>query len=232
MKEQLALLWELQSLEQRKRMVQARKQELNSEDVRRLWQEIRVQTQNEAAEKERLSSLQQNCSLQEKEIDELTTKLKALERRLYGGELCHAKEIEQIKDKYEAVKREIGSKETCLLESMEQCEGISAVIRKAEQAILVKKREHQAKQQEVTAKSQEIDAELQKLESLHSELYTRIDHELMPIYQKLQRKLPTPVAKLEHGICGGCRMNLPTNQQSLSNMSLVYCDNCGRILMI
>ena len=60
----------------------------------------------------------------------------------------------------------------------------------------------------------------------------RVEDELMPlIYEELHR---LAVAKMERGLCQGCRMALPTQQQQRvrNGRQTVLCNTCGRILFL
>ncbi|MCX7781712.1 MAG: C4-type zinc ribbon domain-containing protein [Negativicutes bacterium] len=232
MKEQLHLLWELQGIEQRKAAAVKRKDSLSGEEIRKLWWEITELTRNAAVTRERHEALLQCCLAREQSLSGLASQAAILEKRLYGGALIHNKEIEQVKGKYEALRRDVSKQEDELLTDMEKCEAMSVEIAQMEQLLSGKKREHQKKQQEASVLQARIDAEIAALESRAAEITHSIDGAVFAVYQKLRARMSQPVAKLANGVCGGCRMNIPTSQLAVAASAVVYCDNCGRMLYI
>jgi predicted nucleic acid-binding Zn-ribbon protein len=94
-----------------------------------------------------------------------------------------------------------------------------------------KRRLHAEKQQELSQKLARFDTGLAEVAAEYDQLVVLVDAVLMQKFKSLSRKLPQPVAKLENGVCGGCRRSIPTTQMTLTQTTLVYCDNCGRLLL-
>ena len=70
------------------------------------------------------------------------------------------------------------------------------------------------------------------LERTRERLASRIDEQLLRTYERVSRKSPRVVVRVEAGVCQGCRMSLPTSSASRNPpaTSLENCQNCGRIL--
>jgi hypothetical protein len=70
------------------------------------------------------------------------------------------------------------------------------------------------------------------LERTRERLASRIDEQLLRTYERVSRKSPRVVVRVEGGVCQGCRMSLPTSSASRipPATSLENCQNCGRIL--
>ena len=67
-----------------------------------------------------------------------------------------------------------------------------------------------------------------QLEEVQGELEQAIE-----VYQDLKKHKGTAVAKVEQGICHGCRISLPISElQQTRSGSLVRCSSCGRILFL
>jgi hypothetical protein len=73
---------------------------------------------------------------------------------------------------------------------------------------------------------------VQGLEQTRERLASRIDEQLLRTYERVSRKSPRVVVRVEAGVCQGCRMSLPTSSASRNppRTSLENCQNCGRIL--
>jgi predicted nucleic acid-binding Zn-ribbon protein len=63
-------------------------------------------------------------------------------------------------------------------------------------------------------------------------LASQIDGRLLQTYERMSRKFVRVVVAVEHRVCQGCRMSLPTSTASRdsSDVTLENCQNCGRIL--
>ncbi len=74
---------------------------------------------------------------------------------------------------------------------------------------------------------------LQELESDHAQLAGKVDPDALYLYERLfAKKGDAAVVPLEHEICGGCHMKVPTQvaSQVRGDQALTQCPNCGRIL--
>ncbi len=232
MKDQLRLLSELQVLEQQKLVVANQKAKINSEEVRLLWQEIRQLTHSLATAREKLVALEVACTRQEAELTAATRQCESLEKKLYGGEITSVKEIDQIRAKCEFLRKDIGKRENDLVAALLDCENLGQRVALDDTGLREKKRLHAEKQQRMTKAIGRLEAELAGIESHYTVLAARVEPRLLRLFRDLGRKLPSPVARVEGGICGGCRRSIPTGQTAPAADKLAYCDNCGRILLV
>jgi predicted nucleic acid-binding Zn-ribbon protein len=232
MKDQLGVLCELQVLEQQKRAAAGRKEKIDVEEVRLLWQDVRLLTQELAADRDKLAALEKTCVDREKELTALTRQCQDLEKKLYGGEITNVKEIEQVRARCDSLRRDIARRENDAVVGIEDCERLTAKIVGEEAGLHEKKRLHAEKQHLVAQEAARSDAELAGLDERCRNLTARIDPAILRLFRDLARKLPQPVARVAGGVCGGCRRSLPTNQTVLAREKIMYCDNCGRILYV
>ena len=212
MRKQLQMLWQLQTLEQKRTLLKTRKEKIKSDEVRYLWQEIRLLTQSVAADKEKLLCLQKVFARQELDLKNMTNQCHSMEERLYSGEIINIKELEQWKGKCEAARRDIGIFEEELFDSLEHCDQLAAKAAQEESLILEKQREYTEKQQEITQNITLTENEISNIEKQCDDLVLKIDNTIMNKYRALNRRLILPVAKLDNGICSGCRMSVPVIQ--------------------
>lgn len=231
MKDQIKSLWELQCLEQRQKTAAQSRENVNSDEVRIIWQEIQHLAKQIAADKQKLEALKLTCAAREEQVNSLVAQLKTFEKQLYSGELTHVKELEQLKTKCEEIKQDIERQEAALFETMEVCEGLSESIKATEQQAEERKRSHSRKQQELAVRTKQADQEADAAEQACQAVAAGIDPAILLSYHRLKSKIANPVAKLENGVCSGCRMSTPTRQASAVQDTVVYCDNCGRILL-
>ncbi|MDT8901922.1 zinc ribbon domain-containing protein [Anaeroselena agilis] len=232
MKDQLCMLSELQELERQKRQAAGRKEKISADEVRLLWQEIRLLSQGVAADREKLAGLEKACAVGEAELTALTRHCEELEGKLYRGEITNIKEIEQIRTRCEALRRDIGRRENDAVAAIEESERLAAKIAGDEAGLQARKRLHAERQQLVAQEAARGEAELADLEERCRSLADKVDPALLRLFRELARKLPQPVARLAGGVCGGCRRSIPTRQAARGQGELLYCDNCGRILLV
>ncbi|HYR69674.1 MAG TPA: C4-type zinc ribbon domain-containing protein [Candidatus Dormibacteraeota bacterium] len=73
---------------------------------------------------------------------------------------------------------------------------------------------------------------LGRVERARQRLASQIDDRLLQTYERMSRRFDRVVVSVEHRVCQGCRMSLPTSSASknTSGVRLENCENCGRIL--
>jgi len=87
--------------------------------------------------------------------------------------------------------------------------------------------------EQLSAEMEELKTRLSDLKHKRQTLSTGIDSQATEFYDKLKGQKGTAVAKVEQGICHGCRISLSAAQlQQVRATSLVQCSNCGRILFL
>ena len=96
------------------------------------------------------------------------------------------------------------------------------------------------KESEWRSQQKQLSAELERVKKIVSTLRQQrqllssgIDPKAVAVYQEIKRQRGTAVAKVEQGICRGCRISLPIAELQLAKSgSLVRCGSCGRILFL
>jgi hypothetical protein len=88
----------------------------------------------------------------------------------------------------------------------------------------------------IAAQESEIDDELQRERKERAALVSEVPDELLARYEQLRRKLGgTGAARLVGGSCGGCHLQLPAMEldrvRKAQPDTIVYCDQCGRIMV-
>jgi len=75
-------------------------------------------------------------------------------------------------------------------------------------------------------------ANLRPVEKARQRLASQIDGRLLQTYERMSRKFVRVVVAVEHRVCQGCRMSLPTSTASrnTADVTIENCQNCGRIL--
>jgi predicted nucleic acid-binding Zn-ribbon protein len=212
---------------------------------------VRVQSELEIIAPER-ESMRQRASGSQADLDAAKLKVKQIETERKKLELdveAHKQRIEKYSlqqfqtkknEEYKALAHEI---ETCKaaiiqledqqLELMEKAEEAQREMAAAAQAANEMKKRAEAQIAELGVREQGLQKQLADLQTNYDELTSAVDESVLSRYQRLRKqKGASTVVGIEHSVCGGCHMKLPTQivVSCQGQHELVSCPNCGRIL--
>jgi uncharacterized protein len=170
----------------------------------------------------------------EHEIDSMTQKIAAEEKRLFDGSIANAKELGSIQHEVDNLRRRRTDREDELLALLEQREALDARIAEAE-ALTVALR---SRVDETTATAadelREVEAELAGRIAERAELASGLDPELVELYDDLRRtKKGIGAAALVDGVCQGCHEQLSSVEVDRLKRTdgIKRCEHCRRILV-
>ena len=167
------------------------------------------------------------------EIDDLTSKLAPAEEELYSGRIRNPKELANLQHEIEGLKARRGQLEDKTLEIMGQIELATRSIVAIDSELKIVETEWQSQQQQLSANLEQLKTILSTLKDKRQLVTAGIDPQAIEVYQGLKKQKKLAVAKVEQGICRGCRISLPTAElQQARSGSLVRCSSCGRILFL
>jgi len=186
-----------------------------------------------ASERQRLEELRRQQHSLEWEIDGIATKLTAAEDKLYSGSICSPKELANLQHEVDGLKTRRSQLEDKALDIMEQVELATASVATIDSQLKTMEAEWQSQQQQLSADMEQLKAVLSNLKHKRQTLAAEIDPRAVELYQELKNQKGTAVAKVEQGICRGCRISLSaTELQRARSGSLTQCSSCGRILFL
>jgi predicted nucleic acid-binding Zn-ribbon protein len=91
----------------------------------------------------------------------------------------------------------------------------------------------QSEQKQLSVEAERLKTTLSELGQKRQRLSSEIDTEMVELYQQLKKQKGTAVAKVEQGICRGCRISLSASElQRVRSGGLTQCSSCGRILFL
>jgi predicted nucleic acid-binding Zn-ribbon protein len=167
------------------------------------------------------------------EIEDLSAKLSKFEGELYSGKTTSPKELTGLQQEIDNLKKNRGKLEDHDLEIMETIERLNATISELRSNLEKRETEWQVQQKDFTAELKELEHTISALKEKREALASEIDPQVLTIYEELKKQKGTSVAKVEQGICRGCRISLPVNElQQVRSGSMVRCSSCGRILYL
>ncbi len=185
------------------------------------------------SEQQRLEKLKQQQLSTEWEIDDLTDKLTTIEKKLYSGSIKNPKELTNLKHEVDELKVKRSHLEDKTLEIMEQVELATTSVATTSSELERLEAEWHNQQQQLSTEIEQVKTTLSTLKQERQLLSAGIDPQVVESYHELRKQKRTAVAKVEQGICNGCRISLPiTDVQRARSGILVQCSSCGRILFL
>lgn len=170
----------------------------------------------------------------EHEIDSITQKAAAEQKRLYDGSIANAKELGALQHEIENLTRRRTDREDELLGLMEVREGLDARAAEAR----TRSEALRSRVAEVGGAALEdlatIDAELASRTGQRETIAPDIDLDVLELYEDLRRqKKGIGAAALVDGVCQGCHEKLSAMELDKLKRSedLKRCEYCRRILV-
>lgn len=167
------------------------------------------------------------------EIDDITAKLKTMERDLYGGRIRIPKELSSLQQEVATLRNRRSQLEDRALEMMETVERQKKTVADLSERLSSVEAAWQKEQAELKAGIEKEEGAIAELQPRRKRAAQGIDAESLALYETLRRQKGAAVSRVEQGICRGCRISLPASElQRARGGSLVQCGNCGRILYL
>jgi predicted nucleic acid-binding Zn-ribbon protein len=184
-------------------------------------------------EKKRLEDLSHQQRSAEWEIDDISTKLAAAEEQLFSGRVQNPKELTNLQREVETFKSRRNRLEEQALEIIDQVERTEAGVAKINDELEKLTADWQGQQKQLSDEGERLKAAIADLKAKRQRLAGEIEPPAYEFYQGLRAGKGTAVARVERGICRGCRISLPTTDlQQARSGKLVQCSSCGRILFL
>jgi len=182
----------------------------------------------------RLDELARDQQRFEHEIDSMSQKASAEERRLYDGSVANARELDSIRHEVENLARRRSDREDEVLTVMQLREDVEREERAASErsdALRAKVDEvERAAGEELRRAGEELD----ERRSARERVAGSIDAELLELYEDLRpQKKGVAVAELIDGVCQGCHEQLSAVylDRLKRETGPKRCEHCRRILV-
>ena len=179
--------------------------------------------------------LHQKQSTQTLELQAIEDRVKALDGRLYGGTVKSPREMESGFNELQMAKEQAQQAEDQLLTMMVELEEAEKGMARSKEELA---RMEEERERSLVALGEERVALLKQLEGLmkdRGEMVSQADPEHLVRYEKVrQARQGYAVARVERGMCQGCRLTLPTHemQKLRSGSEPIQCNSCARILYL
>lgn len=190
-----------------------------------------IKKKDSMAAKTALSGKQSEAKQAELQIETVKEKI----RKLRGQqlELKSNKEFKVMDEEIRAAEAEIRRIEETELAKMEEIEKASKAMAVSRQIVDKAESEKQAEIAALDARNADISVELQKCMAERAEKATAVDARWLQKYEPLiNAKKDRVLAKVEHGVCGGCNMTVAPHvvHDARRGNIMVSCSHCGRLL--
>ncbi len=172
--------------------------------------------------------------LRDRELEARTadSRIKDMERRLYGGQVTNPKELEGLEKELQMLKRQRSALDDQLLELMEAVDQAQAQVNTRAGALQQSEGTRAQNLENLAREQALLSGQLAALSSDRDQVRTSLDADALRIYDNLRRRLGRAVAQIRRDSCGVCGVSVPTGliQRARTGSEIVYCSGCGRIL--
>ena len=199
------------------------------------------------ADHSELSSARQQAQQLESRLDELTTRRGEVERkvaglqetvekldsRLYGGGVTNPQQLAAAEEEHNYTQGRQRESEDELLDLMVASEEVEPALAEARDTLSRLEASRPSEEAAWRDTESRLREKLAALGRSREEVRPLIPAPLLPLYESLRKsRSGRAVARVERGMCQGCRLALPTMevQRARSSQGIVQCSSCGRIL--
>ena len=182
---------------------------------------------------DRLRQLEVESHAKNLEVDNLDMNVRGYRKRLDEG-IISFKEMEDLRAKIELERGRISRLEDEALERMEALETARADLAQARSELGGKEEALRVQIQDVDRQIEAAVAQVAQLAAQRQQLVAAAPPYLFAQYEGLRAKFPNPIAVLEHGTCGGCKLRVSGNtaERVRGGMGIVTCEHCSRVLYL
>ena len=171
----------------------------------------------------------------ESSLARLEERLQAAEQRLYGGAVTNPRELSASEEERRLLQEQRGAEEDSMLDVMVEIEELQSS-RDATQELLGRlETDREAEYADLLQRQDALVVRIDELRRGRQRITPEIPVAMLSVYESLLKtRGGHAVAKVERGLCQGCRLALPTmeNQRAKSSQGIVQCSSCRRILYV
>lgn len=182
-----------------------------------------------------LSDLSRHRKAHDLEASVFREKVQDLEGKLYGGAVKSVRELESGQKEVLFLKEQLQQLDDQVLETMVALDEAQGKISSLEGATTQAEKDWKSRQSELGKERKNLDKTLESLLATRQESASLVGQVELSLYERLRTsKAGQAIARVERGLCRGCRMALPTHQlqRARQGREPVLCNSCGRILFV
>jgi hypothetical protein len=187
---------------------------------------------NEA--QQRLAPLQTGARNLELEIQANTQKISLTDEQLYSGVVRNPKELQDMQQEIQSLKKRNKDLEDHLLETMIALEEAEAALSAAKSRFQAVSQAWENEHGQLLEEGAQLEAQIASLKQQRELVLKSLPPEHQKLYDNLRvKKHNQPIAALSGNSCTVCgvEQTLAVAKSVRQGQELVYCTNCGRILV-
>lgn len=168
------------------------------------------------------------------ELKTVNSKIENDENNLYNNSTSDLKAIKALENNIKVNKAAQKDFEDKAIELLETEEKLKVEIEASKVELLTVKNNFYSYKETTSKKIQEAKQEIELLNSQIEELKKNIPENYLIEYSEMAAQKKNPIAKIHGSVCTGCKMKVSsmTMDKLYKKNEIVYCDNCGRILLM
>ena len=196
-------------------------------------EEVKTARSNLESKEEQLAEANLANSSADHAVGSQRTKIENTEKTLYGGSVTNPKELEDLQLESESLKRYLDTLEDRLLEVMVAFEEAEIKHDQASQKLTQLIARKSGENDLLNADRLDLLSTIERTEIEREPALSNISAEDLKTYEKFRQRFGgIALALIHEGSCGVCGVDLARSieQDIRSGNTLVYCEQCGRIL--
>lgn len=230
---ELKELWEIQALDRQRKELELQLREGQiSGDLKSLKSKIEEGRVIFNKHKEEYNSLKKELKVKELEAASLARQVEQLGQKLYSGAITCAKEMNSSSQKLDSMKEMISRIEDKMLSIMERRDNLRVHLEQIGAELNQKAEEFRRLHGSYLANQQRIRKLLSHIPLSRQKLLDKVEAGLWQKYLDMKKRFSEPLARVEKGICMGCRVGVSFQDLRLLKQGeeLVFCSRCGKML--
>ncbi|HEX4979486.1 MAG TPA: C4-type zinc ribbon domain-containing protein [Acidimicrobiales bacterium] len=172
----------------------------------------------------------------ENEIEAAEKRVAEIDARMRSGAVRASRDLQAMQGEIDTIRERVSGLEDVVLEALEEREPLDAEVRQHDEELEAVDSLIAEAEERLASAEREVDAELEGERSLRAAAAGRVADDLMATYEGLRTRLGgIGAARLDGNRCAGCHLTLPATEldriRHADRDELVFCDQCGRILV-
>jgi predicted nucleic acid-binding Zn-ribbon protein len=166
-------------------------------------------------------------------LEDINSRLKVQEQRLYNGTVVNAKELQSMQQEVQNLRAQQGRQEDRVLEVIDSAESLQEMAEQKQARLQEAEETWKQESSSLIGRSDQLEAHIHELRQKRVQLTSTVESALIERYDKMRRtKQGRAISRVEQNSCQWCRVILTPSELQHVRMSaeLQTCTNCGRIL--
>ncbi len=186
----------------------------------------------ERAAQEEHRELATGARLSELEATSLQTRIREMDRKLYGGTIRNPAELMEMQRELDALRVKLSGAEDDALERMEQVETAVETVRSMSKLVAVREAARSTAMEPLRERLAALTAQLETTNTERDALRAEAEPGDLSLYERIASHRRPAVTSLVGELCGGCRMPVSNEERRAvrTGTGLTQCANCDRIL--